>query len=1261
MAASSSSCSNLPTDESDDWGQFISANNDDSIINCEPDVRPLSRLPHQSQSSYAPQPCSTSGVPDSGASYSQTSHASSAFLQTPIDTPEPEPIMDNTETDNIDSANFIPISTDKPIQGFDTLDDVQRYAVGALAVALLNRHVDDFNEVAFARTQCLAILDALKIGKGQQEALLSLDPSRAERKDIVEQCVTLVGAHPKRFLAIQAMLAVMVSSGSYDARSRAFLTSVAYEFAIAWPAVAAIELALAVHLLDEHSATADDDAASSAETEIEVTSMQDIEVSRVVRIDSNTLSETTFQSPAPSPCSGNQQHDRNALPPPGSEVKPGVSTTANQVATPAPTIGQLLIQRRKRKQRVYKLAKIGGITLVGGMLFGLTGGLIAPALLPALAGIGITSAATLAASGSIASGAVVGGLFGVAGGGFTLRKARRRVSTNLEEFDFERADDPRVIEERQRKAEREQRKYERMVAQRLEEEAKRNQHLAIEGVQLDQNGDQNMPTDIATDNELPHPPPSDHDIDIDELDDEDSDGKIKRKKHGTSAKRSKKREKRKVGVRALETTATVPSLHVCICVPAWLTDRGFGSSLDQFEPALKQELPYSQHIALRWESTKLFEMGLAFAKFWASKATTTTVQQAYPHAVAAASTVAGAVAFAFAIPLTVMSCMDYVDNPWSVLVSRSNGAGEELADVLVERSYGNRPVTLFGYSIGARVVFKCLESLASRGALGIVDNAFFMGAAVTADPERWRKVRKVVAGRLVNAYGSFDWALAFFHRGCGHGVYVSGLRRVELDGVENLNMAYLGIEGHRELKDCVPRVMRAMGIGLGYISLPPAKLVIKGKKSTNGTGQKEEVTTVCEEPGGAGWDDSGISSLATSVEDDRSEEYRNEGDEIPNGNANETEISLENANRETPVLRDVEKEVAEVKKQKSKSWRSWSGWYGSSSSSKSKQSKKNGTAPIKSDIATDEHVEVASVRMEDMNEDHSKEISVDPTPKAVMVEEGALVSLKDKGVGVAIVDDLIVAENGDANGATEAFDWGKQLQIWEEQERQMQERGYADTAAEIEMRNKVVLNVSLEVAGRRLEVYIKQDSQLPVEMVEQIFTNCVDDQRGMHIRIYEHERKSKTVALNMCKWSKKYPKLIGEMELRLKRPALKGKLRVAVAIRADEAGNVHAWVEERFSDGSSGERLEVTVERKDLCSYSERKELEEAEKRQMEAEMQRAMRDKSAKQALALPAPESHRRDPLSTDSVDERQSENDLQVHRKTSAKPSKDPLEGR
>lgn len=86
-------------------------------------------------------------------------------------------------------------------------------------------------------------------------------------------------------------------------------------------------------------------------------------------------------------------------------------------------------------------------------------------------------------------------------------------------------------------------------------------------------------------------------------------------------------------------------------------------------------------------------------------------------------------------------------------MSRSNGAGDELVDVPVERSYGKRPVSLFGYSIRARVIFKCLESLAERGTLGIVDNLRMMVAAVTGDPEQ-RKKFPIVDGRIVNAEGS---------------------------------------------------------------------------------------------------------------------------------------------------------------------------------------------------------------------------------------------------------------------------------------------------------------------------------------------------------------------------------------------------------------------------------------------------------------------------------------------------------------------------
>lgn len=1204
---------NIARENSDDWGDFVS-----------------STTTNQSSSNPSLPQLAQNGPLQTTQATKATKATQTIQTTQTIDSRDPNAstkISHHAEAEGsgITPADTLPQLTAHiqpgPLEGFDTLDPVQRYAIGALAVVLLNRHANDLNGVAFARTQSLAILEALHLRPGQQEAILALDPSESTRDAVVLQCVSLVGALPHRFRALQAMLALAVVTGQYDARSRAFLAAVADEFGIDWPTIAAVELAVSVHLFEHH--------APKTMRPTNIPELHDAYINATDELHPNNQNQfgdaphhivnTTTADIA------NSANDT----PRAVEVEPHTKTKP-------PSVGDLLIQRRKKKQRVRKAIKIGGITLVGGMLFGLTGGLIAPALLSALAGVGVASAAGLAASGSLASGAVVGGLFGVAGGGFTLRKARNRVSTNLEEFDFERPDDPRVIQERERKAEREKRKLEKLVAQRLAEEAASNNRLAIQASESVQDADLMDVPDGSSEKELPRqsPPPSDDDLDNDSAEDSVRDG-TSAKKFGRFGKSRGKREKLKVGARGLEAAAAVPGLHVCICVPAWLTSQGFGSSLDQFEAALKAELPCSQHIAVRWESRRLHEMGLAFAKFWASKATVTTLQQAYPHAIAAASSVAGAVAFAFAIPLTVMSCMDYIDNPWSILVSRSNGAGEELADVLVERSYGHRPVTLFGYSIGARVIFKCLESLASRGANGIVENVFLMGAAVSAEPDRWKRVRGVVAGRIVNGYGIFDWALAFFHRGCGHGVYVSGLRRVEVDCVENLNMAYLGIEGHRELKDSVPRVMHAMGIGLGYITMPPAKLVVRGGlpiSSDNGL----QDGAVCEEPGGEDWGDVNCSTPdIVSVDGDAfSSPESSSSDSVslpkPLGMKDASNPPEKEVNGKVPSG-NQRRDVSGAKASKSKSWLSWRTW--SSSSSKVKLSKANKKTLEKRDNPFDKMTGVESVRMEDMDMSDAngeweksrfgeKCDTVEPGCDDTAIEMGHGADMLAQTPNAVVADDEVDGQSKDE----ETFDWEKQKEIWAEQERQIHERGYADSAGEISMRRKVVLTISVEVAGRRLERFIEQDAQLPVVKKEVVFTNCVDQQRGMHIRIYEHEKQTKTLPYNMLKSDKKYPKMISELDLRLRRAAVKGKLRVAVCVWSDNDGNVYAFAEERFADGSVADRSECCVPRSELCTFEERSLLEEAEQKRLEAQVDAEMHGRSTRPALLAPGAEQRSR-----------------------------------
>ena len=132
---------------------------------------------------------------------------------------------------------------------------------------------------------------------------------------------------------------------------------------------------------------------------------------------------------------------------------------------------------------------------------------------------------------------------------------------------------------------------------------------------------------------------------------------------------------------------------------------------------------------------------------------------------------------AVAFPATLLTATSLIDNAWSVAMDRADQAAVLLADALVDAAwYHQRPVTLMGFSLGARMVFKCLEELAARGAVGIVESAVLLGAPVPEDPDTWRAVRSVVAGRLVNVYSSSDWVLGVVYRASVMSSGAAGLR-----------------------------------------------------------------------------------------------------------------------------------------------------------------------------------------------------------------------------------------------------------------------------------------------------------------------------------------------------------------------------------------------------------------------------------------------------------------------------------------------------
>jgi hypothetical protein len=130
----------------------------------------------------------------------------------------------------------------------------------------------------------------------------------------------------------------------------------------------------------------------------------------------------------------------------------------------------------------------------------------------------------------------------------------------------------------------------------------------------------------------------------------------------------------------------------------------------------------------------------------------------------------------------------------------------------MNRHLGQRPVSLTGYSLGARVVYYCLLELAKCKAYGLVQDVFLFGAPVIVKQKECLRAQSVVAGRFVNGYKNNDWILGYLFRASTTGLgRVAGLRPIENCGdIENLDCTDL-VGGHLLYRESMPKLMKEVG------------------------------------------------------------------------------------------------------------------------------------------------------------------------------------------------------------------------------------------------------------------------------------------------------------------------------------------------------------------------------------------------------------------------------------------------------------------
>ncbi|KAJ9648355.1 hypothetical protein H2199_001209 [Coniosporium tulheliwenetii] len=205
-----------------------------------------------------------------------------------------------------------------------------------------------------------------------------------------------------------------------------------------------------------------------------------------------------------------------------------------------------------------------------------------------------------------------------------------------------------------------------------------------------------------------------------------------------------------------------------------------------------------------WEPEMLRSMG-ATINILATEALTQGLQQVL------GSTILTALMAAITLPVVLTKLSYLIDNPWNVSLARADMAGLILADSLIDRNLGVRPVTLVGFSLGSRVIFACLRELAARGAYGLVQNAYLFGSPIVAKKDEYLRVKSVVPGRFVNGYATNDWILGYLFRATGGGIMrVAGLAPVEVQGIENVNVTEF-VNGHMAYRAAMPRLLREVG------------------------------------------------------------------------------------------------------------------------------------------------------------------------------------------------------------------------------------------------------------------------------------------------------------------------------------------------------------------------------------------------------------------------------------------------------------------
>ncbi|KAI5612272.1 transmembrane and coiled-coil domain-containing protein 4 isoform X1 [Silurus asotus] len=283
-------------------------------------------------------------------------------------------------------------------------------------------------------------------------------------------------------------------------------------------------------------------------------------------------------------------------------------------------------------------------------------------------------------------------------------------------------------------------------------------------------------------------------------------------------------------------------LHINVAVTGWLCSGKYSS----FQAPWRSLGSCGEQYCLKWESRYLRDLGSVLDTLW-DGLVSMVAQEALKY------TVLSGIVTALTWPASLLAVASVIDNPWGVCLSRSAEVGKHLAQVLRSRQQGKRPVSLIGFSLGARVIYFCLEELANdQGSEGVIEDVVLLGAPVDGSEKTWARLSKVVAGKIVNGYCRGDWLLGFVYRSSSVQMSVAGLQPISSNNRQIINVDLSSVvKGHLDYMRQMDTILVAVGVPtmevagatLGHsqsVVLSEAKLSHPEAQPDKECGQQEE-------------------------------------------------------------------------------------------------------------------------------------------------------------------------------------------------------------------------------------------------------------------------------------------------------------------------------------------------------------------------------------------------------------------------------------